>query len=80
MRNAQAQVTISGLLLEALAEVESVRAVARATGVPQPCLVRFMAGRQSLRLDNAEALAAYFGIVSRQGKARGRAAKGKARK
>jgi len=62
MRNTQAQPTIAELLKEALAEVESVRAVARATGVAQPCLVRFLSGKQSLHLDNADKLAEHFGF------------------
>ena len=66
MRNKQAQPTMTGLLRDALAEVESVRAVARATGVAQPCLVRFLAGKQSLRLDIADRLAAYLGIEVRR--------------
>ena len=54
------------LLREALAECESLRAVERATGVKNPSLVRFLAGKQSLRLDKADVLAEYFGIESRQ--------------
>lgn len=51
------------LLREALAErKEAFRAIEAATGVPNPSLVRFLAGRQSLRLDMADKLAAYFGI------------------
>lgn len=50
------------LLREALAECESLRAVERATGVKNPSLVRFLAGKQSLRLDKADALAKHFGI------------------
>ena len=57
------------LLRQALAEVESVRAVARETGIQQASLVRFLRGEQSLRLDKADILVAYFGIeVRRQGK------------
>jgi plasmid maintenance system antidote protein VapI len=66
MGNKQAQPMMTELLREALRDCESVRAVARATGVAQPSLVWFLAGKQSLRLDNADALARYFGIrVSR---------------
>ena len=54
------------LLKEALAEVESLRAVERATGVKNPSLVRFLQGKQSLRLDLADKLAAHFGIESRR--------------
>ena len=40
---------------------ESLRAIERATGVPHPSLIRFLAGK-SLRLDIADRLATYFGI------------------
>jgi len=43
---------------------ESLRAVTRATGVPQCSLSRFLAGKQ-LRLDMADRLAAYFGVEVR---------------
>jgi len=72
MRNTQAQPAMTELLREALAECESVRAVTRATGVAQACLSRFLAGKQSLRLDMADRLARYFGIVSRRPKRRQR--------
>lgn len=60
------------LLRQALSEAESLRAVERATGVKNPSLVRFVRGDQSLRLDMADKLAAYFGIecTRRRGKAR----------
>ena len=54
------------LLAEALAEAESLRGVERATGVKNPCLVRFLQGKQSLRLDLADKLAEYLGIESRR--------------
>ncbi|HEV3255729.1 MAG TPA: helix-turn-helix transcriptional regulator [Gemmataceae bacterium] len=38
---------------------ETVADVARATGVAQPVLHRFMAGERSLRLETADKLAAY---------------------
>lgn len=54
---------MSELLREALAETDSLRAVARATGVTHVSLIRFLNGTQnSLRLDLAERLAAHFGI------------------
>lgn len=59
------------LLREALANVKSLRAVERATGVTNPSLVRFIRGDQSLRLDMADRLAAYFSIECRQAKAKG---------
>ena len=42
---------------------QSYYAIAKATGVQEDSLSRFMRGRQSLRLDKADTLAAYFGIV-----------------
>ena len=61
--------TMEELLREALAQrTESLRAIGRATGVPNPPLVRFLAGKQTLRLDTACKLAAYFGIECRQRK------------
>lgn len=53
-------------LKQALTECdESLRAVTRATGVPQCSLSRFVAEKQSLRLDMADRLAAYFRIEVR---------------
>lgn len=50
------------LLRQALAEAESLYAVAKATGVQKTSLIRFMRGEQSLRLDMADTLAAHLGI------------------
>ena len=41
---------------------ESTRAVGRATGVPYPCLSRFLRREQDLKLSSAEALIEYFGV------------------
>ena len=61
--------TMTELLRQALTGAKSVRAVARETGVQQASLIRFLRGEQSLRLDKADILAAYFGIgVRRKGK------------
>ena len=57
--------TMSELLRESLTEAESLRAVARATGVDVASLSRFLNGECSLRLDKAEALAAHFDIQCR---------------
>jgi len=54
------------LLREALSEAESIRAVAKATGLRHSSLLRFVNGEQSLRLDLADRLADYFGIESRR--------------
>ena len=55
--------TMTELLKEALARCGSLRAVERATGVKNQTLSRFLAGKQSLRLDKADALAEHLGIV-----------------
>jgi plasmid maintenance system antidote protein VapI len=54
------------LLREALREVGSLYPVEAATGVKRQSMMKFIRGEQSLRLDKADALAAYFGIVSRR--------------
>ena len=58
--------TMTELLKQALSEADSLRGVERATGVKNPSLVRFLQGKQSLRLDLADKLAAHFGIKSRR--------------
>ncbi len=60
------QQTMTELLRHALANVESIRAVAKATGLRHSSLLRFVNGKQSLRLDLADRLAEHFGIESRQ--------------
>ena len=65
-RTAKRMPTMTSLLRQALRDAESVRVVAKATGVQQASLVRFMNGEQSLRLDMADRLAAYFGIECRR--------------
>ena len=63
MSNKQAALTMTEALKAALrASGESTRATGRATGIPYPCLSRFLLGKQTLRLDAADGLAAYFGI------------------
>jgi len=49
-------------LRDALSKAESLRAIDRATGVKHPSMIKFLRGDQSLRLDMADKLAAYFGI------------------
>ena len=59
--------TMTQLLLDALAErKESLRAIEAAAGVNHVSMVRFLAGKQSLRLDLADRLAGYFGIESKR--------------
>lgn len=57
--------TMSELLREALAEADSIRAVARETGLTHVSLIKFLRRETSLRLDLADKLAAHLGIVSR---------------
>ena len=54
------------LLREALGEADSLKSVARATGLQRASLMRFLRGDQSLRLDLADRLAAHFGIESKR--------------
>jgi plasmid maintenance system antidote protein VapI len=54
--------TMTELLRQALIEADNNYAVAKATGVQKTSLIRFRRGEQSLRLDMADRLAAYFGI------------------
>jgi plasmid maintenance system antidote protein VapI len=62
--------TMTNLLQKALVEAESFRAVERATGVKRQSLMKFVRREQSLRLDLADKLAAYFGIECRRTKRR----------
>jgi len=60
--------TMTELLRECLADAESIRAIAKATGLDHAALLRFMRGT-SLRLDKADILAQHFGLtVSKQKK------------
>lgn len=54
--------TLTDLLREELAQVDSLREVARATGTHHATLLRFLREDQTLRLDAADALARHFGI------------------
>src|SRR5262245_47598261 len=56
--------TLSDLLRQAIAESGlSHNALAQATGVTLASILRFARGDQSLRLDKADLLAAYFGLT-----------------
>jgi len=57
---------MTDLLRQAVAESESFRAIETATGVKRQSLMKFARGEQSLRLDLADKLAAYFGIECRR--------------
>jgi plasmid maintenance system antidote protein VapI len=55
--------SLEDLLREALvARPVAFRTIEAATGVPNPVLCRFVAGKQTFRLDSADKLARYFGI------------------
>lgn len=56
--------TMTNLLRKALSEADSLRQVERDTGIVRQSMMRFIRGEQSLRLDLADKLAAYFGIES----------------
>ena len=63
--------TITEALLEAIAESElSFKALERETGVLRQSLMKFAAGEQTIRLDNADILAEFFGIeiIRRKGR------------
>lgn len=54
--------TMTELLREALAAAGSLYPIEAATGCKRASLTKFLRGERSLRLDKADALAAYFGI------------------
>lgn len=58
---------MTAALLKAIKETDqSLYFIANATGIDKAALGRFVAGRQSLRLDRADKLAAHFGLVLRK--------------
>ncbi len=63
---------MTDLLRQAISASESFRAIETATGVKRQSLMKFVRGQQSLRLDMADKLAAYFGIECRQTRRKGR--------
>jgi plasmid maintenance system antidote protein VapI len=63
MRRQDRPGNMTEMLREALEAAPSLRAVERATGVKRQSLAKFMRQEQSLRLDMADRLAEYFGIV-----------------
>lgn len=61
---------ISGLLRQAIRDAveggrTNYKALERETGVTRASIMRFVKGAQSLRLDMADRLAAYFGLELR---------------
>ena len=45
---------------------QSLYSIAKLTGIDKAALGRFVSGKQSLRLDRADLLAAHFGLVLRK--------------
>ena len=64
-RRSKNEPTMTELLREAIAGADSLLGIERDTGVKRAALRRFRDGKQSLRLDMADKLAAHFGIESR---------------
>lgn len=60
------------LLREALKEAGSLYPIAAATGVERASMTKFLKGERSLRLDKADALAAYLGIKCTRSRTRGK--------
>jgi len=58
---------MTAVLLRTIRESgQSLYSIAKATGMQKTALGRFVAGKQSLRLDIADRLAAHFGLVLRK--------------
>ena len=56
--------TMTAILLKTIKERgQSLYSIAKDTGVDKVALGRFVSGKQSLRLDRADKLAVYFGLV-----------------
>ncbi|GMU80952.1 MAG: hypothetical protein AMXMBFR47_08230 [Planctomycetota bacterium] len=64
--------TMTELLREALKEAGSLYPIAAATGVERASMTKFLKGERSLRLDKADALAAYLGIKCTRSRTRGK--------
>ena len=64
-KQASKKPSLSDLLRKALSEADSIRAVARASGLHHTSLLRFVRGDRTLTLDTAEKLMAYCGIEAR---------------
>jgi plasmid maintenance system antidote protein VapI len=70
MRPTRKQPTMTELLRQAMTEPgRTFLGIQRDTGVKRQSMMKFARGKQSLRLDMADRLAAYFGIeVRRKGR------------
>jgi len=63
MRKNKVELTITDVLKTAIEESGlSQYRISRDTGVPATSIMRFARGETSLRLDNADVLADYFGL------------------
>jgi plasmid maintenance system antidote protein VapI len=63
MNASQLRSPISGILRRTIAESGmSYKSLERETGVTRASIMRFVRGDQSLRLDKADRLAAFFGL------------------
>ena len=67
-RRSENKPTMTQLLRKAISEADSLLGIARDTGIQRASLQRFRDGRQSIRLDVADRLAAFFGVESRRPK------------
>jgi plasmid maintenance system antidote protein VapI len=72
MTQPKAKPTMTDLLKQAITDAGSFRAIETATGVKRQSLMKFVRDEQSLRLDMADKLAAYFGIESRRTRRKGK--------
>lgn len=64
--------TMTDVLRQSIVESgESYKALQRATGVTRASIMRFVRGERSLRLDKADALAAYYGLELRPSNQKG---------
>ena len=64
--------SITEVLRQAVRESgQSFYSIAKATGLVEESVSRFVRGKQSLRLDKADALAKYFGIQCRHAPGKG---------
>jgi len=63
------QQTMTSILLKNINESgQSLYAISKTTGIHKTALGRFVAGKQSLRLDIADKLAVHFGLVLKKGR------------
>ncbi|HNR30178.1 MAG TPA: hypothetical protein PKI11_04765 [Candidatus Hydrogenedentes bacterium] len=66
--------SMSDLLRQAILDAPTYLGIERDTGVPRQCIMAFVKGKSTLRLDKADTLAEYFGIECKQTRRRGKRA------